>query len=261
MKLKAIPPVIFLSLSALVFGDELVKNAQTELKDQGFYYGEITGVNNPETVAAIKRYQIRNGLEVTGTLSNETLSSLGVGSDAPAAAEKPAPTLKVPERKAVPLERETRPAPQQKSPPVNLRRNPSEQDTDREFLKKKSPEQPPPPDQDYPPGTPPATTGGNGYAELFARTPYATAPLEVQHSTLRSAQIFLRGLGFYRDPVTGQPGPATEEAVLGYQRFIRLPLTGRLDIETLSAMRLLPGRGGAPMRPARGQPLRGVLID
>lgn len=260
MKPKVLFPVIFLSLTALGFGDELVKNAQTELKDQGFYYGEVTGVNSPETVAAVKRYQIRNGLEVTGTLSNETVNALGLGSDAPAAAsDKPAPTLKVPEKKAQPVEPRTPPA-GQKSPPVNLRRNPTEQDTDREFLKKQSPNQPPPPDEDFGPGTPPAATGGSGYAQIFARTPYASAPLEVQQSTLRNAQKFLRGLGFYREAVTGQPGPATEEAVLGYQRFIRLPLTGRLDIETLAAMRLLPGRGGAPVRPSRGQPLRGVLV-
>jgi peptidoglycan hydrolase-like protein with peptidoglycan-binding domain len=260
MKLKVIPPVVFLSLSVLLFGDELVKNAQTELKDQGFYYGEITGVNSPETVAAIKRYQIRNGLEVTGTLTNDTLSSLGIGSNAPAAAEKPAPTLKVPEKKAEPVERQTPPGSQRKSPPVNLRRTPSQQDSDREFLKKQSPTQPPPPDEDYRPDGPPAATGSGGLAQLFARTPYATAPLEVQQTTLKHAQKFLRELGFYREPITGQPGPATEEAVLGYQRFIRLPLTGRLDIETLSAMRLLPGRGGYPMRPAGSRPLRGVLI-
>lgn len=261
MKLKVTVPLLCLALSLAAFGDELVKGAQAELKSQGFYYGEVTGVNGPETVAAIKRYQIRNGLEVNGTLSKETLESLGVGSDAPAAApEKPAPTLKTPERKAVPIERESPPT-ERKSPPVNLRRSPSEQDADREFLRKPTPQPPP---SDFDPergGPPPPSAGGSGYAMLFARTPYATAPLEVQQSTLKRAQIFLRELGFYRDAVTGAPGPATEEAVLGYQRFIKLPLSGRLDIETLAAMRLLPGRGGSPMRPAGSRPLRGVLID
>lgn len=263
MKLKVTVPALCLALSVAAFGDELVKNAQAELKSQGFYYGEVTGVNSPETVAAVKRYQIRNGLEVTGTLSKETLDSLGVGADAPAAApqEKRAPTLKTPERKAVPVEPGS-PSTNRKSPPVNLRRTPTEQDSDREFLKKQPSTQPPPPDIEPGLDAPPAPApGGTGYAQLFARTPYATAPLEVQQHTLRQAQRFLRELGFYREAVTGAPDPATEEAVLSYQRFIRLPLTGRLDIETLSAMRLLPGRGGAPMRPPGSRPLRGVLID
>jgi peptidoglycan hydrolase-like protein with peptidoglycan-binding domain len=259
MKLKVAVPLLCLALSVAAFGDELVKGAQTELKSQGFYYGEITGVNSPETVAAVKRYQIRNGLEVTGTLTKATLDSLGISADTPvASAEQPPPVLKVPERKAEPVERKT---PDRKSPPVNLRRNPTQQDNDREFLKKQPSSEPPPPDGDLNPDTPPPTSGSGGFAQLFARTPYATAPLEVQQSTLKRAQKFLRELGFYRDAVTGDPGPATEEAVLGYQRFIRLPLTGQLDLETLAAMRLLPGRGGAPVRPAGSRPLRGVLID
>jgi peptidoglycan hydrolase-like protein with peptidoglycan-binding domain len=257
MKLKAIFPLLVLASTSLAFGDELVKNAQAELKSQGFYYGEVTGVNSPETVAAVKRYQIRNGLEVTGTLSNDTLNSLGLGSNAPAAAPEAAPTLKVPERKATPAERQP-PATSQK-PPINLRRTPTQQESDREFLQRQPSSQPPAPGPESRPPQP--STGGGAYGEVFARTPYATAPFEVQQSTLQRAQKFLRELGFYRESINGQPGPATEEAILGYQRFIRLPLTGRLDIETLSAMRLLPGRGGSPMRPAGSRPLRGILID
>jgi peptidoglycan hydrolase-like protein with peptidoglycan-binding domain len=256
MKLKVIVPVLCLALSVAAFSDELVKSAQAELKSQGFFYGEITGVNSPETVAAVKRYQIRNGLEVTGTLTKETLDALGVSGDSPVAEpEKRAPTLKTPERKAVPVERAT-PSPSRKTPPVDLRRNPTQQETDREFLKKQ-----PGPDAEPAPDTVPPAPGGAGYAELFARTPYASAPLEVQQITLKRAQKFLRELGFYRESISGEPGPATEEAVLGYQRFIRLPLTGQLDLETLAAMRLLPGHGGSPMRPAGSRPLRGVLID
>jgi peptidoglycan hydrolase-like protein with peptidoglycan-binding domain len=255
MKLKVTVPVLCLALSVAAFGDELVKSAQAELKSQGFFYGEVTGVNSPETVAAVKRFQIRNGLEVTGTLTKETLDALGVSGDSPVAEpEKRPPTLKTPERKAQPVERGT-PSPQRKPPPVDLRRNPTQEDTDREFLKKQPSSEPPAPDAVPPP------SGGEGYAHLFARTPYATAPLEVQQSTLKRAQKFLRELGFYREPITGEPGPATEEAVLGYQRFVRLPLTGQLDLETLAAMRLLPGRGGYPLRPAGSRPLRGVLID
>ncbi|HET6407296.1 MAG TPA: peptidoglycan-binding domain-containing protein [Chthoniobacteraceae bacterium] len=258
MKLSRILPAILLALSTSLFADELVKGAQSELKSQGFYYAEITGVNNPETVAAVKRYQIRNGLEVTGTLTKETLEALGVGSDAPVASTQPPPTLEAPQKKVEPTQRP--PVTSRQIPPVNLRRTPNQQDSDREFLKDKESPRPPEPQA---PASPPTQRSSGAYGHVFARTPYATAPLEVQQSTLQRAQKFMRELGFYRDPITGQPGPATEEAILGYQRFVRLPLTGQLDMETLAAMRLLPGRGGAPMRSASGQrrTLRGVLID
>ena len=75
---------------------------------------------------------------------------------------------------------------------------------------------------------------------LFAGTPYANAPLPVQQDTLRRAQAKLADRGYYRDVVDGLPGPATEEALLNYQRSARLTLTGRLDLDTLSDLRLLP---------------------
>jgi peptidoglycan hydrolase-like protein with peptidoglycan-binding domain len=70
----------------------------------------------------------------------------------------------------------------------------------------------------------------------------------VQESTLRRVQAILLNRGFYRADIDGLPGPATEEALLSYQRSIRLPLTGRLDLETLSNLRLLPGRPPIPVR-------------
>jgi len=43
---------------------------QQALKDQGFYYGEINGETNANLSAAIRRYQIRNGLQVNGELNS-----------------------------------------------------------------------------------------------------------------------------------------------------------------------------------------------
>ncbi|HEX8297069.1 MAG TPA: peptidoglycan-binding domain-containing protein, partial [Chthoniobacteraceae bacterium] len=84
-----------------------------------------------------------------------------------------------------------------------------------------------------------------------------SAPLQLQQSTLRKVQMLLARQGHYRDPIDGQPGPATEEAVLAYQRRARLDLTGQLDLETLATMRLLPGRGGPPMQRFRSPTRRG----
>ena len=103
---------------------------------------------------------------------------------------------------------------------------------------------------------------------MFADTPYASAPPEVQEATLRRAQSFLASRGLYRDVIDGEAGPATEEAILTYQRSVRLPLTGRLDLETLSKMRLMPGRSPIPpkgfvpeQRQSSGQRiLRGIWV-
>jgi peptidoglycan hydrolase-like protein with peptidoglycan-binding domain len=66
-------------------GDPTIRSLQQTLKDQGFYYGAVTGEKNTETTAAIRCYQIRNGLKVTGELNDETLRSLKPSSNSVAA--------------------------------------------------------------------------------------------------------------------------------------------------------------------------------
>src|SRR5882762_2105037 len=91
MKIK-IATVIFIGSMMLMHADQLVETAQQALKDQGFYYGEISGEMNANLGAAIRRYQIRNGLQVSGELNSETLQSLGISSSASARpATTPAP--------------------------------------------------------------------------------------------------------------------------------------------------------------------------
>lgn len=254
------------SLCFLVFSslhaDELTKSVQGALKEQGFFYGEATGASGPETAAAIKRYQIRSGLEVTGTLTKETLESLNLNGDAAPPVERTEPVAPPPQR-ATPIEPEAAPR-----PPVDLRRDNTTQEKDREFLRRDTPRTMPEPPVDEPVRRPlPPPTAGGPYGHLFTQTPYANAPLGVQEDTIKRAQRFLRDLSMYRQDINGRPGPALEEGILSYQRFVALPLTGRLDLETLAAMRLLPGRGGAPAQSANphirtvpGKPLKGVWV-
>jgi peptidoglycan hydrolase-like protein with peptidoglycan-binding domain len=68
--------------------DENVRAAQTRLKEGGFFFGEPNGTYNSETAAAVSRYQIRNGLQITGQLDAATSKSLGVRA---VAASTPAP--------------------------------------------------------------------------------------------------------------------------------------------------------------------------
>jgi len=108
------------------------------------------------------------------------------------------------------------------------------------------------------------------YAGMFARTPYENAAMEIQVSTLRNAQAILAKRGLFRGVVDGRPGPETEEALLRFQSARELPRTGRLDIDTLAELHLLPvtklpRRHGTPYVPEvppgpRGA-VRGVPVD
>src|SRR6266550_1036710 len=72
--------VVAMCVASLVRADQTVQSVQQALKDQGFYYGNVTGDKSAETTAAVRRYQIRNGLQVTGEMNPETLRSLNVNS-------------------------------------------------------------------------------------------------------------------------------------------------------------------------------------
>ena len=265
--------VLPLLLAVAAFADDQLRGVQSELKTQGFFYGDVNGQPSPETTAALRRYQIRNGLEVTGTVNKETLDALSGGpKPMPQVAPPPAPKLATPA---------PAPAPPAKKPPTNLRKDETVEQADRAFLEREEARRraadtdvnispmPAPPTVPHDPSivSPPAPLDapGEDFPVLFAHTPYATAPRSVQQGVLRRAQSILAGRGFYRDIVDGLPGLATEEALLSYQRAARLTLTGRLDLETLSRLGLLPGRGftrGAEPPPASTQRVyRGIWVN
>lgn len=199
--------------------DALTGKVQQALKDQGFYYGEVTGKMDADTSAAIRRYQIRNGLKINGELDAETQKSLGIaGERAPAAT--PQPTQ----------------APAQPPDTSDLR-----DDSAAGSVTPASPAPAPPPTE---PVAPPVS-------DVFAGTPYETAPPDVQQRIVIGAQTTLARSGYYRSGIDGVFGPGTEFALRAYQSRIGLPATGRLDMETLSALRLLPGPSRAGFPPMR----------
>jgi hypothetical protein len=57
--------------------DATVQSVQTELTQFGYYNGPIDGLFGPTTRDALARYQASRGLTVTGSLSPDTLQSLG----------------------------------------------------------------------------------------------------------------------------------------------------------------------------------------
>src|SRR5947208_8365761 len=86
MKRKIGTAILVSALAQLALADSTVQQAQEELKEQGYYFGQINGDKNADTVAAIRRFQIRNGLQVTGELDQETLRTLQAASASSTAA-------------------------------------------------------------------------------------------------------------------------------------------------------------------------------
>ena len=60
--------------------DANVTAVQTDLAQLGYYNGPIDGLFGADTRTALTRYQIDRHLQVTGSLTNETLQSLGLPS-------------------------------------------------------------------------------------------------------------------------------------------------------------------------------------
>ncbi len=235
--------VIFMGSVMLMQADQVVESVQQALKDEGFYYGEVNGDMNANVTAAIRRYQIRNGLQVSGKLNDETLRSLGIKSSGSSSR----PTIKY------------------ASPTPAAGIAPGEPSDDSQTASPAPPVQPfsnAPQDQQVFPSSPmgPANSPGT----VFADTPFQTAPPGVQRNVIVSAQIVLARAGLYREQIDGIYGPAMEFSLRAYQARTRLPVTGRLDMDTLAALRLLRGprqQFSDPyrqrMRPMPGPPIRG----
>jgi len=58
--------------------DATVQAVQTQLAQLGYYTGPMDGIFGPATRDAVAKYQIANQLSVTGSLSPDTLQSLGL---------------------------------------------------------------------------------------------------------------------------------------------------------------------------------------
>jgi peptidoglycan hydrolase-like protein with peptidoglycan-binding domain len=232
---------LLLATAGVLQADQITAAVQQALKEQGFYYGDVTGEKTDDTTAAIRRYQIRNGLQVTGEIDAETLRSLGVGTGS-----KPA----------------TPPPPPATPPPVEeMEANNGESTT-------QSAEISPPPGyglgSTYRPG--PTTRGPRAEVSgVFAGTPYEMAPPDLQRHVIVGTQTLLARYGFYRSGIDGEFGPGTEAAVRAFQVRAGLVPDGRLNMATLAALGLLPGQHPPgmvpPPRRLLGQPVyRGEWI-
>jgi peptidoglycan hydrolase-like protein with peptidoglycan-binding domain len=192
--------VVTLCAVNFVQADQTIRSLQQTLKAQGFYYGAVTGDKSAETTAAIRRYQIRNGLQVTGEINEETLRWVNSSSNSVASASQPASKPAAIQPNSVRGDASARLS--QSSPPPSFN-------------------QPNRPLETSPP-----------YSTSF----YQSAPLRVNRRIIAGAQYQLMSRGYYRGRVDGRYGSRTAFAVRAFQSSAGLPPTGRLDIETVTAL-------------------------
>lgn len=55
-----------------------VRTIQEKLKRWGYYYGNVDGIYGSQTVAAVKKFQQKNGLAVDGIAGTQTLKAMGI---------------------------------------------------------------------------------------------------------------------------------------------------------------------------------------
>jgi len=194
--------LLVVCVAGLVRADQTTQSVQQALKEQGFYYGNVTGGKSAETTAAIRRYQIRNGLQVTGDIDPETLRSLDVNS-------KSASSSQPISKSAVTQSNNARPA---ETPPIDQNSLPQ-----------------PPSAADRQPDTNPT----------FPGAPYQSAPRRIsKRIVIGEVQRQLMSRGYYRGSIDGRYGRRTAFALGAFQLQSGLPPTSRLDMPTLNALGL-----------------------
>ena len=57
---------------------EEVRTIQTKLKRWGYYKGSVDGIYGSQTLAAVKKFQQKNGLTVDGIAGTKTLQAMGI---------------------------------------------------------------------------------------------------------------------------------------------------------------------------------------
>ena len=90
---KTLPPIVGVNIYLNDQG-QIVRDIQTRLKELNYYTGDITGVYDSKTRAAVTNYQKTVGLQADGVCGRQTQSAL-LGTDVvpPTAAPTPEPTV------------------------------------------------------------------------------------------------------------------------------------------------------------------------
>ena len=193
MKRSLLCLVATLCTVSLLRADQAIRSLQQTLKDRGFYYGAVTGNKSGETTAAIRRYQIRNGLKVTGEINEETLRSVDASSNSVASASqqasKPAtiqPNSVRPDASGR-LGQSSAPLSQPASKPPTVQPNSDRPDASADLSQSSLPPTFNQSDR--------AIQTNPTYSASF----YQSAPLRMNRRTIAGAQYQLMSRGYYRE--------------------------------------------------------------
>jgi peptidoglycan hydrolase-like protein with peptidoglycan-binding domain len=202
--IKSLVVYLFVVLFAAssVHADQTIQSVQQTLKDQGFYYGSVTGEKGAETTAAIRRYQIRNGLQVSGDINPETLRSFNMSWSPVSSAQPSGKSAATQSAKVLP-DNSSRLG--QHSPP------PSSNQPDRPLEMN-------------------SNFNGGSYSSAQRRFSTRAAVAEVQRQLIAG--------GYYRGRIDGRYGRQTAVAMSAFQTASGFPSTGRLDMSTVDLLGL-----------------------
>lgn len=214
MKRTVLHLVIFLALSTLVRADSTIQSVQQALKNQKVYYGKITGEKNAETIAAIRRYQIRSGLQVTGEVNSDTLRSLNINPNS-AGSTQPS-KIAAAQSNSVHTDGPSKPGQNSSSELSGEALKSNQNSFSRSLI-----------EPDYQLETNP------DYAAVYYR-PARTLMNKRLLATEVQRQLVARG--YYRGSVDGRYGRQTALALRAFQFNSGLPPTGRLATTTLNAL-------------------------
>ena len=191
-KLCSLSLALLLAGAGMLRADQTTSAVQQALKDQGFYYGEVTGEKTADTTAAIRRYQIRNGLQITGEIDAETLRSLGVGSGVARSTAQAQPTAAPEEETQATAGRPRNPLRFRRSrrPPTTHRNAASVTLMDRV----------------------PAQAASRGERRV-CRDSLRNCAADLQRHVIVGAQTLLARYGYYWSGIDGEFGPGTHSAV------------------------------------------------
>jgi peptidoglycan hydrolase-like protein with peptidoglycan-binding domain len=196
--------LVAVCVATVAHADQTVQSVQQALKDQLLYYGNVTGTKSADTTAAIRRYQIRSGLQVTGEINSETLQSLNLsGKSSSVASSQPA------------------------SKPTMTQSNTARPDQSAPVEQNLQQQQPVTPDRQLQMNP---AVAGFGYSSAPVRINKRMAVAEVQR------QLITRG--YYWGRVDGRYGRQTAFALREFQFASGLPPTGHIDMSTVEALGL-----------------------
>jgi peptidoglycan hydrolase-like protein with peptidoglycan-binding domain len=83
MKFLAIAAALLMAVPPMVSADDLIRAVQVKLAHMGHYKGRVDGDAGSMTAAAIRRFQLAEGLKVTGEINRQTLARLGIERNGP----------------------------------------------------------------------------------------------------------------------------------------------------------------------------------